>query len=76
MKRTLLGNKSLILYFAGNSGNGKVGVDRENTLKQEVHARIFSFYWHGEGREFNNHFHMWREDYEMVEDGEQETNTG
>lgn len=53
------------MLFAGNTGNGKVGKERERMLKRLAGVRLFSYFWAGEGKEF---FHLFREWIEKKED--------
>lgn len=44
------------IFLAGNSGHGKAGEWRENMLREVGANRLFSFFWVGEGKDFNKHF--------------------
>ena len=47
------------LYFAGNPGHGKAGDHREGYLIKTKVARMFSYFWFGEGKDFHKHFKRW-----------------
>lgn len=49
------------LFLAGNPGHGKVGERREEYLIRNKCNRILSYFWFGEGRDFNKHFERWKD---------------
>ena len=46
------------IYFAGNTGHGKVGLNRERLLKRVGCCRLFSLYWM---KDFYKNFEIWSE---------------
>lgn len=37
----------MIMYIAGNSGHGEIGVFRETIIKTRSGNRLLSFFWYG-----------------------------
>jgi len=49
------------LFLAGNPGHGKAGTYREEYLINNKCNRLISYFWFGEGKDFNKYFERWKD---------------